>query len=243
MPGTCLKETGRNVVGNGDQCPRGWWAWTWWEMVILRYSRSTRVERISGEKASQNNGGNSDSTEASTHASLWERTIGKVRVGSPFRVLLHKDNALTLWMAASAYANYHCIQASNPLVYKDIYHFNELEIGLAYYPGSAGVVLSIYANEKLMDRNYVVAAKEIGHEIDQVTGDDLKIFPIERARVRSCWISPCHLIVQTDWISLGSGKNRACEHFVDPSILAQLCLHPSLADLQHLPRRCLPQKM
>ena len=58
----------------------------------------------------------------------------------------------------------------------NIYHFNELEIGLAYLPGS-GVVLNAYANGMLMNRNYALTAKEIEHEIDCVTDDDLDIFP------------------------------------------------------------------
>ena len=140
-------------------------------------------------------------TERPDRAASWKRTIGKMKVGSPFRIVFYKDTALTLWMAASAYANYYCIQVSNPPVYKDIYHFNELEIGLAYLPGGAGVVLAAYANGKLMDRNYAITAKDIGHEIDRVTGDDLDIFPIERARVRLCWILLS--ISSCGWIGYG----------------------------------------
>ncbi|CAF9912234.1 MAG: hypothetical protein HETSPECPRED_000882 [Heterodermia speciosa] len=185
--GTFLKETARNVVGNGDQCPKGWGARTWWDMITLKSKSPARRAPILREKANQDHSMRGPS-ERPDYAKSWKRTIGKIQVGSPFRIVFYKDTALTLWMAASAYANYYCIQASNAPIYKDIYQFNELEIGLAYLPGGAGVVLGAYANGKLMDRNYALTAKEIGHEIDHVTGDDLDIFPIERARVRSCWI-------------------------------------------------------
>ena len=213
--GIFLKETARNVVGNGDQCPKGWWAWTWWDMVTLRFKSPVRTEHILREKAHQDHGIEGP-TERPDHTASWKRTIAKIEVGSPFRIVFYKDTALTLWMAASAYANYYCIQASNPPIYKDIYHFNELEIGLAYLPGGAGVVLGAYANGKLMDRNYALTAKEIGHEIDRVTGDDLALFPIERARVRSCWIllgiSSC------GWIGYGWALEKSV-HVSVPLIL------------------------
>ena len=67
-----------------------------------------------------------------------------------------------------------------------------------------------------MNRNYALTAKEIGHEIDRVTGDDLDMFPIERARVRSCWIllgiSSC------GWIGYGWALEKSV-HVSVPLIL------------------------
>ncbi len=69
--------------------------------------------------------------------------------------------------------------------------FPELEstpqIGLSYLTGGFGTVLGGYANGKLMDMNYKIVAKKIGHTIDRVAGDDLKDFPIESARARGPW--------------------------------------------------------
>ena len=42
-------------------------------------------------------------------------------------------------------------------------------------------------NGKLMDRNYKIIAENIGHTIDKVSGDNLILFPIERARARGSW--------------------------------------------------------
>ena len=213
--GSFLKETARNVVGNGDQCPKPWWARTWWDVLVSRVSAHLGAEDTHGEKAVSYQGTRGP-TKQPDHATSWKRTLKKINVWGPIRIVFYKDTALILWMAASAYANYYCIQTSNPPIYKDTYHFNELEIGLSYLPGGAGVVFGAYANGRLMDRNYAVTAKEIGHEIDHVVGDDLDTFPIERARVRSCWsllgLSSCA------WIGYGWSLEKST-HVSVPLIL------------------------
>ncbi len=106
----------------------------------------------------------------------------KIKISNPLsclRILFWKDTPLVLWMSASFYAVYYCIQASIPSTYKQIYYFNELEIGLAYLTGGAGVMLGGYTNGKMMDSNYKITAKKIEHTVNKVSGDDLKHFPIE----------------------------------------------------------------
>lgn len=103
------------------------------------------------------------------------------------RIIFYKDTALVLWLAASPYAVWYCIQTSIPPIYKNIYHFSELQVGLAYLAGGVGTVLGGYANGKLMDRNYRITARKMGHVIDHVSGDDLNNLPIERARARGGW--------------------------------------------------------
>lgn len=103
------------------------------------------------------------------------------------QVIFWRDAALILWMHASYYMVDYSIQTSIPSSFKDIYHFNELQIGLAYLPRGFGIICGGYVNGKLMDRNYRTTAKEIGHTIDRERGDDLWHFPIERARTRGSW--------------------------------------------------------
>lgn len=38
-----------------------------------------------------------------------------------------------------------------------------------------------------MDWNYKITARGIGHSIDEVSGDALDDFPMERARARGSW--------------------------------------------------------
>lgn len=117
---------------------------------------------------------------------------------SCLRILFWKDAAQILWVHGSFYLVDYSIQTSIPSSFKEIYHFNELEIGLSYLPRSAGIILGGYANGKMMDHNYTSIAKRIGHTVDRERGDDLNHFPIEKARTRGAWyllgILACDLI-------------------------------------------------
>lgn len=45
-----------------------------------------------------------------------------------------------------------------------------------------------FTNGKLIDHNYKITAREIGHTINHISGDDLAQSPIERARTRNFWV-------------------------------------------------------
>ncbi|KAG8525540.1 uncharacterized protein KY384_009184 [Bacidia gigantensis] len=114
----------------------------------------------------------------------------KLRKTNPLaaiRIVFWRDTALVLWMAASPYAVWYCVQTSIPTIYRHTYDFNEFQIGLAYLPGGFGTVIGGYANGRLMDWNYKETARSIGRTIDQVAGDNLDDFPIEMARARGSW--------------------------------------------------------
>ena len=114
------------------------------------------------------------------------------------RIVFWRDTAPVLWMQASFYLVWYCIQTSIPSIYKEIYGFNEIEIGLSYLTGGVGVILGGIATGKMLDRNYKLTVKEIGHEVDRVSGDNMNHFPIETARSRGSWsllgISTCALV-------------------------------------------------
>ena len=184
--GIALPETARNVVGNGSIEATGWWE-TWWDMS-RRVSRG-KISRPKSEVATEH-GGEQEKVKMGETNRVTGRKRDKLTMMNPLaciKMIFWKDTALVLWIAASPYAVWYCVQASIPAIYKDIYRFNEFDIGLCYLTGGAGTVLGGYANGKLMDWKYKVTAKEIGHIIDKVSGDDLKHFPIERARARGSW--------------------------------------------------------
>jgi hypothetical protein len=52
-----------------------------------------------------------------------------------------------------------------------------------------------------MDWNYKMTAKDVGWEVDHVRGDDLSLFPIEKARARMAWLFQA---LQCSW-ALGYG--------------------------------------
>ena len=193
--GGLLPETARNVVGNGSVQTRRWWERTW--LSFLRgWSRKTwgnlRVGKSEeeGVDLKTKDPDKSDGETLIGPTNGFGRTKRILKMLNPLpclRIIFWKDAALVLWMHASYYMVDYSIQTSIPSSFKDIYHFNELKIGLAYLPRSAGIICGGYVNGKLMDRNYRTTVKEIGHTIDRERGDDLRHFPIETARTRGCW--------------------------------------------------------
>ena len=209
--GALLPETARNVVGNGSIRARRWWERTW--LSFLR-DWSKRTPGRGGKDEEKKKDLRTDvsyegdgETPASGIDDVTDTGVGigkMLKMLSPLpclRVIFWRDAALILWMHASYYMVDYSIQTSIPSSFKDIYNFNELEIGLAYLPRSAGIITGGYVNGKLMDRNYRITAKEIGHTIDRERGDDLQYFPIEKARSRHCW----HLLAILTGTLIGYG--------------------------------------
>ncbi|KAL9003078.1 MAG: hypothetical protein Q9188_004031 [Gyalolechia gomerana] len=180
--GMGLPETARSVVGNGEREPR-WWGKIWWHFSIMWWKarRDSHQDEESGtdqEKKAERDDQESPSVKE------------KFKVPNLFtavRIIFRKDAALVLWMAGSPYAIWYCVQASIPPIFKNIYGFNDFQVGLSFLTGGFGTVIGSYANGKLMDWNYKVTARQIGHTVDKVSGDDLTHFPIERARARGSW--------------------------------------------------------
>ena len=195
--GGLLPETARKVVGNGSVKTKRWWERTWlsflrewskrtWEKT----GRSEGNEKTLNTNAFDKGGGETSSSRIGAAAVASAKTKKMLKMMNPLpclQVIFWKDTALVLWMHASYYMVDYSIQTSIPSSFRDIYHFNELEIGLAYLPRSAGIITGGYINGRLMDRNYRITAKEIGHMVDRERGDDLQQFPIERARTRGSW--------------------------------------------------------
>jgi multidrug resistance protein len=180
LVGGFLPETARSLVGNGEKrVTLPWWYWTWLELVT-RLLRRGREKRLS---------------ESGTHEhslSIEAETPRKFRVGNPLaclRIIFHLDTFFVLWMHGSFYTVDYSLVAATPDIYKQIYHFNEVQIGLTYLPRGVGIIVGGYCIGKVMDYNYKATARKINWIIDSVSGDNLKDFPIERARARgSGWL-------------------------------------------------------
>ena len=185
--GWVFPETGRKVVGNGSVQAKGW-SMTWWRVL----------KEWSGRKET------GSPVEGGSGAALEDEKGEKKEMFKLFqlfaclRIVFWRDTALVLWMQASFYSVWYCIQTFIPLIYKETYHFNEIEIGLSFLTGGVGVIFGGFATGKMLDRNYKLTAKETGHIVDRVSGDDMTHFPIERARSRGTLpllgISTCALL-------------------------------------------------
>jgi MFS family permease len=166
--GVLLPETARNVVGNGQIKDKVW------NRSLIDLSEREYTSTGSGD------GHRSPPTRSLTFRSPL----------MSIKIMAHPDTSLILWIVGSLYALWYTVQSSIPSTYgRHPYNFDELQIGLAYLPGSAGVIICMYLTGRAMDYNYRVVAKQVGIEVDRVRGDDLAHFPIERARGRGCiWL-------------------------------------------------------
>ncbi|KAH8820665.1 major facilitator superfamily domain-containing protein, partial [Xylogone sp. PMI_703] len=107
---------------------------------------------------------------------------------APLHIIFHLDTFLILWMHSSFYSVDYSLVAAIPDIYKNTYHLNELKIGLSYLPRGVGIILGGYCVGKLLDHNYKVTARKIGWKVNDVSGDNLRNFPIELARSRGSFL-------------------------------------------------------
>ncbi|KAI1195481.1 major facilitator superfamily domain-containing protein [Nemania serpens] len=201
--GWTMPETGRSVVGNGAVEAQGVWA-TWWQLVrsAVRRRNSSEQDLSSGatEKALKEARGNGSINHGPTPAKDAESTApilaaddpnvgktgrGKLSAPNPLpsvRLIFHRDTALILWLCATPYAVWYCIQTSIPLIYGPGYGFNDLEVGLSFLAGGGGVIAGGVAAGRLMDWSFRKTATEAGFSADRKRGIDIDCFPIEKAR-------------------------------------------------------------
>lgn len=137
--GFLFPETARNLVAKGSIPPKTW-SITWYSLI--RTHIKTILSRPTEDRSKEESelGVPSDQRNQQQQQNMAKR---ECRVPNPLNylsILFWKDTAGILWMAASPYAVYYCLQASIPSIYKDTSGFSELKIGLSYLPGGVGVV-------------------------------------------------------------------------------------------------------
>ncbi|KAF7517709.1 hypothetical protein G7054_g13721 [Neopestalotiopsis clavispora] len=172
-----VPETGRKVVGNGSIKPR------LWNMTLLDYLRFRNFQPRNPTI-----------------------TYQKQRIPMPnplntLRVLANKDMAMLLFYNAMLYIGFMLVTSTMSTQFGDIYHYNELVLGLCYLPiGFATMMASVFQGF-IQDWNYRRVAKKIGFKIDRKHGDNLKGFPIERVRTQI--IIPCISVGGAVYIGYG----------------------------------------
>ena len=165
-------ETGRHVVGNGSIPPQRW------NMSLLNYLRCRETDRKAVE-----------ATQESKYPNLPENHAAKRRLKWPnplkaMHIILEKDVALILIYNALVYTAWFDVTTSLPSLFGKIYGYNDLQIGLAFIPYGAGCVVASLLCGRLIDINYKRVAKANNITIDRERGDDLRNFPIEKARIQ-----------------------------------------------------------
>ena len=194
--GLFLPETARVLVGNGGTgAERRWWEESW-SSVLMRWLFAQKGNAETNDQEGQIRG--------DTPVSSRKSTLQQCRFVNPLaclQVMFHLDTFFALWMQGSFYAVDYAVVAVMPDIFKDIYHFNELQIGLTYIPRGVGIIAGGFCIGKIMDHNYKTVARKIGWNIDEVAGDDLQHFPIERARARGSYF----LLIISTAVLIGYG--------------------------------------
>jgi MFS family permease len=190
-----MRETNRNVVGNRAVPAKDLWR-SWGDVLLARKSGSgkrVKEKEDTDHTGSEEDAGIVQALARNPNVGINTNKTGKgvLKVPNPFvslRLLFYKDAFTVLCLAALPYASWYTITTSIPLIYCIEYGFNDLVVGCCYLAGGSGILAGGFITGRLMDWNYKVTAKEAGLPIDRVGGDDMRIFPIERARSRGSYL-------------------------------------------------------
>jgi len=177
--GWTMPETNRNVVGNGSVPAKGIWR-RWWSPIGSTWRRRPSQD-ASAEK------GESTVPIPPEPRDTQPTGRGKLILPNPMtsiRLIFYPDTFLALWVAASPYAIWFCVQTSITPIFTNNYRFNELQVGASFLTGAVGIIVGGFISGWMMDKNYRFVAQSAGFTIDRVRGDDLTNFPIEYARSR-----------------------------------------------------------
>ncbi|KAJ4270253.1 hypothetical protein NW762_001929 [Fusarium torreyae] len=153
-------ETCRNVVGNGSIAPQRWNR----SLLDLCWHH--------GDATAQN---------------VPKR---KLKFPNPLKTLyivFEKEMAIILFINAIIYIAFILVAATLSTLFKDIYGYDDLQVGLCYLPYGFGCAVAVVGQGYVLDWNYRRIAKKIGFTIDRKRGDDLGKFPIERARIQAVY--------------------------------------------------------
>ncbi|KAM0796071.1 chloramphenicol resistance protein [Usnea florida] len=127
-----------------------------WNMSLLNYLKTRNIEH--------------DDALNRTRKLRWPNPLKTIHI------ILEKDVGLLLFYNSLVYTAFYDVTASLPSQFAEIYGFNELQIGFAY---RASILFG-----RLMDMNYKRVAKNAGLRIDIKRGDDMRNFPLEKARIQ-----------------------------------------------------------
>ncbi|KIX96035.1 uncharacterized protein Z520_08290 [Fonsecaea multimorphosa CBS 102226] len=175
-----MPETHRKIVDDGSIVP-----YQWWRQSVLQYmSNRRRLKRMSAEERHD---------YEKTQQALAERQRDtRIRFPNPlgsFIILTNPDAfCLILYTGVMMFSNL-VLMTSTPTVFPRLYGLNELEVGLCFLPLGIAASIGSFCNGRLLDWNYRRTARRLGVTVDRKRGDDLRNFPIERARLQGVFFS------------------------------------------------------
>ena len=152
-----IPETCRSVVGNGSVPAQSW------NLPWIEYVRKSKTQHQG---------------RAQTR---------KLRFPNPLRtlvVIFEKEMGLILAINSILYIGFILTAATLGTLFKEIYGYNDLQVGLCYLPYGIGSCVAVIGQGYILDWNYRRMAKKLGMVISRRRGDDLSNFPIEAARIQ-----------------------------------------------------------
>ncbi|KAM0232112.1 hypothetical protein ACHAP5_010846 [Fusarium lateritium] len=152
-----VPETCRKVVGNGSVAPQ-----KWNRSIIDLY-------RHRGDTTDQN---------------IPKRELKFPNPLKTLYIVFEKEMAIILCINAVIYIAFILTAATLSTLFKEIYGYDDLQVGLCYLPYGFGCAMAVVGQGYVLDWNYRRIAKKIGFTIDRKRGDDLGKFPIETARIQ-----------------------------------------------------------
>lgn len=172
-----VPETCRTIVGNGSIPPTGWHM-TVVDFLQARHKKRKQIRNSEQSGASDQSERQGDGTNSAPKP--------KLRFPNPLRALqvaTDKGVGLIVFYNSLLYLVFIITVSTLSTQFKNIYGYNDLQIGLCYLPYGAGCFGAAIGQGYMLDWNYRRVAKKIGFSIDKKRGDDLSQFPIEKARI------------------------------------------------------------
>lgn len=170
------------MVDNGSVPAQGW------DMSLLDYIKFRKHRRIAEVErtASREDTELAQARLASGRRLKWPNPLKTVKI------MLEKDVGMVLLFNSLVYTAFYDVTASFPSLLAEIYGFNELQVGLSFIPFGVGCSIASLLFGRLMDVNYRRVARRAGLSVDLKRGDDMRYFPIEKARIQ-VFIMPLYL--------------------------------------------------
>ncbi|KKA19748.1 hypothetical protein T310_6260 [Rasamsonia emersonii CBS 393.64] len=161
-----VPETSRKIVGDGSVPPQ-----EWWRMSLLQYWKARQQQQQQARRAVR-------------ESSNRQR---KISFPNPLRsvaILAEKDGLVIItYVGLLMFANL-VLMTSTPNIFPVLYGYNELQVGLCFLPLGISACIGAVLNGKILDFSYRRTARKLGVSIDRRRGDDLRNFPIEKARLQ-----------------------------------------------------------
>jgi multidrug resistance protein len=181
-----LPETSRKLVGDGSIPP----PWTSWNLADALRHKNRAKRGISVDKEKQ----------AKLHANA------RISFPNPLSTLVifgSLEAVLVLLATGFALACFYAISTGAASVLSEVYHYDEVHIGLVFLSIGGGSIISAFTTGMIVDWNYARHAKRNGFPIAKNRLTDISNFPIERARVEiglPCLLLGVLTVIGYGWI-------------------------------------------